>query len=162
MEFKIRYSNTFVMNMSLIIIALLMASWDFISPTFQHGFLHYKYILWLVLALVRFLHYRKYIYLGLANKPVLIVNETYIYDLTKNIKYYWEDIKEVYERNAYLYINLYKPDDYLDNFHNPIKKLIAKNIIAAKDRTPYNINIDLINVNPNVFLEILDDYSIRH
>jgi len=159
MEFKIRYSNTFVMNIFAIVVASLFAIMNFISPIAKTGVSHYLYIGWLLIAIFRFLIYRKYIYFGVKNKTVLIVDETCIYDLIKNAKYYWRDIKEVYEKNAYLYIVLYDPADYLNNIQNPIKRFWAKSLTGSKKRTPYNINIDVVNVNPNVLLEFLDDCS---
>ncbi|WP_295798871.1 STM3941 family protein [Mucilaginibacter sp.] len=149
------------MNIFAIIVAIFFAIMNFISPIAKHGLSHYLYIGWLLIAIARFLIYRKYIYFGVKNKAVLTVDEICIYDMIKNTKYYWSDIKEVYEKNAYLYITLYNPVEYLNNFHSPIKKYFAKRRINSKKRTPYYINIDVVNVNPNVLLELLDDYSIE-
>ena len=119
MEFKVRYSNTFVMNIFAIVVASLLAVMNFISPIIKHGPFHYLYIGWALIAVVRFLVYRRHIYRALRNEAILRIDETCIYDYVKNIKYDWTDIKEIYEENAYLYIILYNPADYLVNFHNP-------------------------------------------
>jgi len=161
MEFKIRYSNTFVMNIILMILALFMTGLDFFFPVFKEGFLHYQYGAWLLLFLTSFIQYRKYLFIGLTDKPVLIINEVYINDLARNTKYYWCDIREVYEKNGYLRIILYNPTNYLSSFHNAIKRFWAKHLVNSKKRTPYIINIDVVDVNPNVLLELLDDYSIE-
>src|SRR5258708_7761657 len=122
MEFKTRISNTFIMNMFMIALALLMAYCTFFHRGFRYEIFNYSYVVWLFIAFIRLRNYRRYIYLMLLNKPVLIVNETYIYDLAKNVKYYWKDIESIYEDNAYLYIKLYKPDEYLTAKGKPLKK----------------------------------------
>jgi len=139
MEFKIRYSNTFVMNIILMILAVFMAGLDFFFPVFKDGRLHYQYVAWLLLFLIRFIQYRKYLFIGFTNKPVLIINEIHINDLARNTKYYWCDVREVYEKNRCLRIILYNPADYLSSFHNPIKRFSAKRLVNSKKRTPYSI-----------------------
>src|SRR5271165_4951501 len=109
MEIKTRMSSTFIMNMFLITLALLMAVFSFFHRSPKYGIINYIYILWLFIAFVRVRVYLKYIYLMIFGLPVLIVNETCIHDLAKKIKYYWKDIEAVYDDNASLYIKLYKP-----------------------------------------------------
>jgi len=159
MEFKARASNTFLMNMFLIAFALLMATGDFVRPPRPDGFWHYRYIGWLLIALTRFIACRKYLYFILTGKLVLVVNETFVHDLISNIKYNWTDIEEIYDKNAYLYIKLYHPTDYVKYIRNPFKKLWAKNVVKSADKTPFKINMDIVNVNPNVLLQVLDEYS---
>jgi hypothetical protein len=160
MEFKVRISNTFMMNMFMIVLALGMAIFSFFYIRFEYEIFNYSYILWLTIAVVRLMNYRRYIYLILYNKPVLIANENYIYDVAKKIKYYWIDISEIYEDNAYLYIKLFKSIDYLSKIGGPVKRF-ATGVISNAHGTPFVINIDLVDVNANVFLEILDNYSVQ-
>jgi hypothetical protein len=156
MEFEIRQSGIFIMNMFLIIMAVFMAVFSFFYQGFRFSIYHYSFILWLVLGLARLFLYWKYIPLILSKKTALIVNESFIYDLADGIKYNWKDIRSVEEENAYLYIKLNNSDEYLANIQNPLKRFF-KSIISE----PFKINIDMIKINANVLLEILDDYSMQ-
>ncbi|MES2112914.1 MAG: STM3941 family protein [Bacteroidota bacterium] len=161
MEFKARASNTFLMNMFLIAFALLMAASDFAQPPKPDGFWHYRYIGWLLISMARLFVYWKYLYILLTGKLVLSVNEVSVQDLVKNIKYNWNDIKEIYDENGYLYLKMYMPADYVRYIKNPIKRLRAmKSDINLSNQTPFKINMDMVNVNPNVLLQLLDDYSV--
>jgi hypothetical protein len=160
MEFKARASSTFVMNMILIALAMGMGIFSFFYTGFRYDFFKYSYILWLSIGFVRLRTYRRYIYLVLYNKPTLVVNESYIYDLANEIKYYWEDIDEIYEDNAYLYIKLYKPGEYAGKIGGPIKKFI-NGLISNLYNTPFVINVDMVDIHLVALLEILDDYSIK-
>jgi len=162
MDFKIRYSNIFIVNILLIIVALGMALVSVIYPVFKSGILHYSYVIWALIALIRITVYYKPIYLAFYGKKVLTVNDEFIDDFINGIRYYWKDIKEIYEKNSHLYILLYEPNDYIKDIKNPVKRLVAKLFyISNGDKTPYIINIDLVNVNANVLLELMDDYSIK-
>jgi hypothetical protein len=158
MEFKTRISSTFIMNMFLIALALGMAVISFFYASFRYPFFHYSYLIWLIIAYVRFRTYRRYIYLILNNKPVLIINESYVYDGAKKIKYYWKDIEEVYDDNAYLYLKLHNPEEYLNKLGNPANRFTSE-VFSNVHKTPFVINTDMVNVNANVFLEILNNYS---
>ena len=74
-------------------------------------------------------------------KFVLTVNVISVHDLVKNIKYDWKDIEEIYEKNAYLYIKLYKPTDYMKYLRGPIGRLWAKNVIKSGKRPSGLISI---------------------
>lgn len=53
------------------------------------------------------------------------------------------------------------PADYVRYIKNPIKRLRAmKSDINLSNQTPFKINMDMVNVNPNVLLQLLDDYSV--
>ncbi len=161
MEFEVRYGNVFVMNLLLIGLAIVMAFLSFFGSLSGHGLLKFFCALWMLIAFVRYLSYRQYISLRYRHKPVLTVNEIFIYDAAKNIKYYWKDIEEVYENNLYLYIKLNNPADYIQYISNPYRKFIAKQAVKSGRETPYVINMDMIKVNPNVLLEMLDEYSME-
>ena len=158
MEFKTRMSNTFIMNLFMIALALLMASFSLFNQSPQNGIINYIYILWLFIAYVRLRIYLKYINLMIFRRPVLIVNETCIHDLAKKIKYYWKDIDTVHEDNAYLYIKVYKPAEYLSKIGGPLKRFI-KGLVSNPFNTPFIININMVDVNPDLLLTVLDNYS---
>ena|ERR1700761_7788254 len=160
MEFEVRYGNVFVMNLLLIGLAIVMAFLSFFGSFSGYGLLKYFCALWMLIAFVRYLSYRRYISLRYRHKPVLTVNEIFIYDAVKNIKYYWKDIEEVYENNLYLYIKLNNPASYIQYISNPYRKFMAKRAVKSQGETPFTINMDMIKVNPNVLLETLDEYSV--
>jgi len=95
-------------------------------------------------------------------RPALITTEDYIYDVVADIKYSRQDIEEIYEKNAYLYITLNAPMAYLNKIGDPVKRLIA-NIDYEPDskETSYKINLDLIDIDQDTLWEILDDYDIK-
>jgi hypothetical protein len=161
MEFKIRVSNSFVMNMCLVILASMMAIWSFFALRSNQGVLHYFFILWAVIALVRFSNYSRCLYIAVKGDPALVVNTSYIYDVVNNIKYYWKDVEELYDENSYLYINLHNPGNYAENISDPLRKMIITWRLSENATTPFKINIDVVNVNNDVLLEILDNYSIQ-
>ena len=154
MEFHTRISGTFVMNMIFILLAFCMAVYSAVYANLSHSFFRYLYVVWLIIGLTRFMIYRNYFNFVAGRKTILIVNETFIYDLANNIKYNWEDINSVNEDNAYLYINLRNPNEYMAGIKNPLKRL-RKRLTGES----FRINIDMVNVNPNVLLEILEEYS---
>jgi hypothetical protein len=161
-EFQTKQSSVFIMNMLLIALALGMAIFSFIYKHFQHAYFQYSYILWLALALLRVKVYHRYIFLIINNKPVFAVNENYIDDFAKNIRYDWKDIDEVYEYNGYLHIKLYKPAEYLSKIKGALNKTIKTLFYRANNyENAFVINIDMIKVNPDVFLEILYNFSLK-
>jgi len=160
MEFKTRMSSTFIMNIFMIALALGMAVFSYFYKGFRYPIFNYSCILWLFIAYVRLMNYRRYIYLMLNGKPVLIVNENYIYDLAKDIKYYWQDIDEIFEENSYLYIKLHKPNEYLEKLEGGVKRFIS-DVFSNKYNTPFVINADMVNVNSQALLEMLDNYSME-
>jgi hypothetical protein len=149
------------MNVLLIIVALAMAFANFFHPIFTSGLLHYNYLIWASIALIRSVSYYKPIYFVITKKPVLNVTHESIDDFITGTRYCWKDIKEIYEKDAYLHLILYKPEAYLINIKNPIKRLFAKIFHSSDpDKTPFIVNIDLVDANPDALLELLDDYSI--
>jgi len=160
MEFKIRYGNNFILNIVFMFIAIVFACLTYSS--FKTGLMRYAYIGWIFIAVLRFYAYYRPIYLSIFNKPVLIANEKYIFDLSKNIKYYWKDIDTVYEKHSYLFIKLYRPSDYLNKINNPVKRVILWiTIKSLPKKSPYFIDTGIVDIHPNALLEILDDYSIQ-
>lgn len=162
MNFKIRFSNIFVMNLLLISLAFAMAFINFFHPSFKTGPLHYNYVIWALIALVRSITYYRPVYFAIAKKTVLGITDEYIDDFLSGSRYYWKDVKEIYEKNARLYLILYQSEEHLADIGSPIKRFFARIFYSSDpDKTPFIINIDLVNANPNALLELLDDYSIR-
>jgi hypothetical protein len=160
MEFKIKYGSNFVLNIFFMFIAIVFAYITYHS--FKTGLMDYAYKGWLFIALLRFYAYYRPLYLSIVNKPALIANREYIFDLTKNMKYYWKDIDTVYEKHTYLFIKLYKPKDYLNKINNPVKKVITWVIIQLlPKKSPFFIDTDIVDIHPSALLDILDDYSIE-
>jgi len=154
MEFQTRISGTFVMNMTFILLAFCMAAYGAVYPILSPSYFHYLYMVWLIIGFTRLIVYRKYFNFVAGRKTILVVNGSFIYDLANDIKYNWDDINSVYEDNAYLYINLLDPDVYLAAIKNPFKRLKEK--LTGES---FRINIDMVNINADVLLEILEEYS---
>lgn len=157
MEFKARAGNTFVMNVCLIVLSLLMAVFCFLK--FKEGLLEYLALAWVVIAFVRTRTYAKYFYLYLKNKPVFAVTENHIEDFANGIKYYWCDIQEIYNENAYLYIKLNNPTDYINKIR-PVNRFFLE-AVSNTYNTPFIVNMDMIKVSETALLGILDEYSIK-
>jgi len=158
MNFDVRFGNAFVINILLILLAVFMSFISFLEFFFKGGLLQYFFLLWSALAFIRYLAYRRYIYLSFNKLPVLTVNEQFIYDAVKDIKYNWSDIDEIYVDNGYLNIKLYHPENYLQYIESRLRRRLAASAIRS-GRTPYVINIDMIKADYATFLNILDDYS---
>ncbi|BAU54743.1 STM3941 family protein [Mucilaginibacter gotjawali] len=154
MEFDTRISSIFVMNMFFIGFAFVMAFYCSFYGDFRYAGFRYIYLIWLAIGFTRLLNYRKYFNFVIFRKPILVVNESGIYDLADNIKYLWKDIISIDEANAYLYIKVGNPKEYLANIQNPLKRFIKKLMSE-----PFKINVDMIRVNGDVLLDILDEYS---
>jgi hypothetical protein len=126
MEFKIRYGSYFLLRISMVIIRGGLGLLDFLSPLSNNGYLHYKWIVETVLSFLWFLQICRLFYLSLLKRSILTVNENYIGDFNYKIKYFWKDIKEIYEKRDHLFINLYHQEDYLDKIGNPVRRFVAK------------------------------------
>jgi len=159
MEFKIYYSSAFIMDMFLMISAILLACLNFFSPVFKSGYLHYNYIPWLLIAIVKLFQYKKYIPFIFTESPIFTFNENYIHDKPNNIRYYWADVKAITKGYYLLNIWVYQPENYLSGFHNTIKRWRAKRMIK-KGKSPYFINIDIIDANDNDLLAVLNEYRL--
>ena len=157
MEFKVRLSNVFIMNIFMIVLAIIMAIVCYFSK-FPNKFFNYSYILWLFIAYSRLRAYGRYFYLFATGRSALFVNSNYIEDLTKGVKYYWNDILEINEENAYLYISLNDPKEYLKQIKWTSRNFIKEIISNAYD-TPFIINADVLNVNLNALLLINNNYG---
>ena len=114
MEFKAKFGGFFLLQILLIVGCLVVASLDLFAPVFKNGFLHYNYVIYYLLALTwSFKIYRQF-YGLFIDKPILIINESYLYDFNHDITYYWKDIDNVYRKRNFLIINLKQPAEYLD------------------------------------------------
>ena len=152
MEFYVRQSSAFVFNILMVAVAGIMAAFSLIFFWHSTGAMHYFFILWLIIAMVRGYNYFNYFVLSLNKKPVLIINETCISDEANQIKYYWNDILAMTEQNLYLYIKIKDPDAYLQRISNPFRKFV----IGASGPA-FKINLDLIKCDPEVLIDLINE-----
>ena len=153
-EFDVRQSGAFVFNILLVVIAGFMAVFSLLFFWHATGFMHYSFILWLIIALIRGYNYFNYFVLSINKKPVLIINNTCISDEANQIKYYWDDILAMTEENLYLYIKVKNPEAYLQRIGNPVRKFIV-GISGPR----FRLNLDLIKCDPEVLIELIDDIN---
>lgn len=118
--------------------------------------------LWWVLAILYGFYTIQYLYIKLGKRPVLTINEAYIFDDLSNIKYYWNDISEVVETNDYLSIHLYQPTKYLYKIYNPLRWLVAVVTLGFFEKSsPYDIRLHMLDIPNRIeFLEALNKFSI--
>jgi len=162
MEFKGRISFNFISKMLVVIVALGIAVFGIFKTSYNSDGYVFIYIVFFFIAAIRPILYRRYIYLILCRKPVLVINESYIYDVATEIKYYLKDIDLVYEHNAYLYVRLHHPSEYLNKIGDPIKRFILNlDYEPNAKETPYKINLDLVKIDLNVLFELLDDFTAK-
>lgn len=104
----------------------------------------------------------KYWYKKIFKKPVLIINNEYIFERFDNVKYYWTDVKEVVMTGNYLFIHLYKPWKYIFRINNPLKILIAiTSLCIFKKISPFYISLYPIEIKSLDDLLIdLDEHSL--
>lgn len=152
------YSSTLVMNLLTMIFAIIAACLGLFSPVFKSGFLHYNFILWFLVALIKFFQCKKYIPYALSDKPVFALNESYIYDIPNKRKYYLKDIKDI-TKKYYITIWLNDPSSYLPVFHTGIERWWANRRIN-NGKSPYLINIDVIDANDDDLFAVLNEYKI--
>jgi hypothetical protein len=96
-----------------------------------------------------------------TNKPILIVNDDYIYDFVSDLKFYWKDIEGILEDKGYLRIRLFDPIKYVDQAVSKRNNLLSKLQRRPYDRNKiFKINANFIHANLNNLLEVMDDYSI--
>jgi hypothetical protein len=156
MEFQVRQSSSFVMNIILVFLAVFMAAVSVVFFRHSTNFLRYSFVIWLIFAFVRGLNYWKYLILSLRGKPVIIINETYIADEANQIRYYWNDIVGFTEQNLYLYIKLKDPNTYLKGINNPLQRFL----IGASG-PQFRINLDLVKCDPDVLIELIEETNAK-
>jgi hypothetical protein len=104
----------------------------------------------------------KFIYFIIRKRPVLTANETFIFDHYRNIKYDWDDIKEIIATDNYLEIDLYQPEKYYLKIINPFFKVKIKLLSYLFKRKSF-FKIDILDIkkgeNKN-FLDSLNEFSM--
>jgi hypothetical protein len=154
MKFGIRYSNTFIMNLCMIALAVLMTIYSWAVTTHGvTGIVGYIPFVWLFLGFTRFAIYRKYLWLSITGKAALILTDEFISDEANGLKYFWKDITGLREENAYLYLSLKDPYAYLSQIKNPLKRVIIRMMGAA-----VRINVDVVNVDVSVLIELIENH----
>jgi hypothetical protein len=102
------------------------------------------------------------LYLMLFKKPALSINEDCIFDGLDNVKYNWDDIDEVIESNTLLRIKLRDPRKYLNRIGDPLQKCIALlTFWLYNKKSPYVINLSLLDVNNKELLKTLNRYMTQ-
>jgi hypothetical protein len=158
---RIRYSGFFVFQILVIAGLLFVAGLDFFHPVFKQGFFHYDYVIKILLALTFLIQIYRQVYAVIINKPILTVTDKYLYDFVFDIKYYWKDIVEIYEKNGHLFINLYYQEDYLNKIGNPLRRFVARRWFKpGRKKTLFFINLDIVEADPNKLLEIFENYRM--
>ena len=153
MEFDVRQSGAFVFNILLVIVAGFMTVFSLVFFWNTTGFIHYFFILWLIVALARRIHnYFHYFVLAINKKPALTINEVYMSDEANRIKYYWEDIVGLSEENLYLYISVKDPDAYLKNISSPVRRFFV-----SASGPEFRINLDVIKCDANVLIDLINE-----
>jgi hypothetical protein len=138
---------------------MVLACLNFFSPIFKQGLLHYNYILYSLMAFTGLFTIYRPIYAVIIDKPILTVDESYIYDFNNDIKYDWKDIEKIYKKGRALYIKLYKPKDYLDKIGNPHRRFITRLWFKPNSkRSLFYIETNLAETNGNELLDILEKF----
>jgi len=162
MAFKIRYNGYFTTQLFLIKLFLLLFCLNFFWPFPRHDLSHYNYIFYALTAVALAIQIYRPIYAAITHKPILTVNDEYIYDFNFDIRYEWKDVEEFYEKNGLLYVNLYHPENYLNKIGNPHRRFVAKLWFKPeRKKSLFIIKTDMIDEDGNDLLEILDDYSVK-
>jgi hypothetical protein len=156
MTYYIKFGKSFFGQRSLSALIVLFSSMFFFSKN-KHDYFYYitagTYLLLLSIIISRLV---KLLYFFLRKKPVLIVNELYIFDCYDDEKFYWIDILEVVvETNSVLMIELNKPDKYLKKS----KKLFSR-FLKPRSRYYIPLHLNLNEADAKEFTEKLNDYSI--
>jgi hypothetical protein len=128
----------------------------------------YKFIYWdLIFATFAVIVIPKIlsaVYLKLFKKPAITVNEDYIFDHYKIMKYYWEDIDEVIASDAMLDIRLKEPQKYFKKIKNPFRIIfILLKYKVFKNQSLFTIDVQLLDIEKGknkAFLDKLDELSI--
>ena len=109
----------------------------------------------------------KHIAFYVINKPMLTINESYIFDHYNDRKYYWNDIEDMIVTGPcdLLQIYFYEPKIYPRTITNPIEKFLPS-IIKRKPKRNDSYFIDLSMVTfrwdkYDQFVDALNDYSIK-
>lgn len=132
------------------------------DPLSKDWLVYYGYIPCILIVLLTVATCYREVYAVIAGKPILTVDDTFIYDFAGDVKYYWKDIREIYERDSFLFIDLYHPEEYLNKIGNPAKRLKVKLWFKPDSkRSSFVINIDNVAKDPTELLKILNDYSIE-
>jgi hypothetical protein len=140
------------MNIILVFFAFFMAAVSALYFRNSTNWLHYFFVVWLIVAFARGVNYWKYFILSLRGKPVIIITDRYIADEANQIKYYWNDILGLTEQNLYLYIKLRDPNTYLKKVRNPLRRFLI-----GVSGPQFRLNLDLVKCDPDVLIELIEE-----
>lgn len=155
MEFKLKYRSLIFKYALLALVVLYLTIKSSAKPTPEWIKIE-MWCLYAVVAMVIYTDIKKYRRF-FTGKPILIVNDEFIYDKVKDRKYYWKDIEEVtvYEgwRPSRFDIKVYHPEQYLNRIHENRKP-------RRKDKDHFFfISISEVNVQPGKLKMILQKFS---
>ena len=162
MEFKTKTDLLFLLQILLVIGSLSVASLDLFAPVFKTGFLRYNYIVYYLLGITWLLKIYGQIYSSFIGKPILKVNENYLYDLNNDITYYWKDVDSLDIKRSFLIINLKQPSAYLDKIGNSFRRFLVKLLYTPNTTTTlFFINMDIIDGDKNELFEVINNYRTK-
>ncbi|BAU54745.1 hypothetical protein [Mucilaginibacter gotjawali] len=140
--------------------AILMIPLYF-NAVLSHQDYYFLIVLFAILTLlVCSMNYRIFLSVFI-NKPILIVNDEYVYDFVSDIKFYWKDIEGIREEKGYLRITLFDPIKYVDHAVSKRDNFFSKLLRKPYDKNNiFKINANFIKANLNNLLEVMDDFSI--
>lgn len=159
MEFKTRTGVFFLLQILLIIASLSLASLNLFAPVFKTGFLRYNYIAYYLLGITWLLRIYRQIYSSIVGKPILKVNENYLYDLNNDITYDWKDVDSVDIKRSFLIINLKQPSVYLDKIGNSFRRFLIKLLFRPNTKSAlFFIDLDIVEAEKSELVGIINDY----
>ena len=117
-------------------------------------------VLWIPISCLIWLQFGRLLLIILNRKPILIINEQYVFDRISGLEYSWTDISEIVDDGGILDIILAEPSIYLNKIKNPLRKAYFKMRFNLMQSNPFRIQVNLIDVNKKALLELLNNYSV--
>jgi len=163
MDFKIRLSGSLIVRVCTTAIFFLLAALNFFSPLVRSGLLQYIYVLYFVTAVMSALLIYKDLYFTFSKKTVLSIDENCIRDYYNDVVYNWSDVEGTRQKYGYLYLKLYRPEDYLNKIGNwhyrMIKKLWYK---PGGKHNEFLVNIGLADAHKDELSKLVADYCVNN
>ncbi len=157
MTYHLKYGITFFRNLLVLGGGICFVLWlnpfrhDYIGP-FEVSYGSEWPLTYLVtpivavITLFSFFKFCRLTYFGISKNPVFTANNEFMFDHVENIKYSWEDIREIEAAEDSLTIYLFEPEKYLEKIENPLYKFSIGFKLAMSEKPAYKINLDLLNI----------------
>lgn len=131
-------------------------------------YLHHDYVwmaVYAILGIALFIRFNTFhlIKIIIFREIILMVNDDYIRDNYKRIKYYWKDIEIGEADGSNLKLRLYNPIDYIKNYDSSLKRFQVNLYCKLFKKVPsYGIDLALIATSKKMesVLETINNYSI--